>query len=136
MCTLEAGALTSSVHHGSLVTPGRYTPLRGTTRGYTCSSTYMLLLLHMVVHVVALVVVHMVIEMVVTMLVHVVVYMVVNIVVTMWVHVVELVVVQMVLTLKHLGQHMVIGGITGCIIVHNWRFFSSSSVYQLFISHL
>ena len=39
MCTLEAGALTSSVHHGSLVTPGRYTPLRGTTRGYTCPST-------------------------------------------------------------------------------------------------
>ena len=87
----------------------------------------MLLLLHMAVHVVALVVVHMVIEMVVTMLVHVVVYMVVNIVVTMRVHVVELVVVQMVLTLKHLGQHMVIGEITGCIIVHNWRFFSSSS---------
>ena len=108
MCTLEAGALTSSVHHGSLVTPGRYTPLRGTTRGYTCSSTYMLLLLHMAVHVVTLVVVYMVIETVVTMLVHVVVHMVVNIVVTMLVHEFELVVVQMVLTMKHIGQHMAV----------------------------
>ena len=88
-----------------LVTPGRYTPLRGTTRGYTCPCIVHMQLLYAAVHLVLpLVVVHMVVLTLVQYVV--VVYMV----------------VQMVPMMKHMEQHVVISlQHTGDIFVQNQR---------------